>query len=685
MKLCNIFNDHMMFQQGKPIRIWGSAAPGEEVTAELFSEKDSRIAHGVSGLAGTFLIELDALQASYVPYTLKVSSQEKTAVFHHILIGELWMAAGQSNMQFEAALTKEWDTLKEKLHTSDIRILTVRDTPDIHGYVNRAYEPQENLKGFTWSVADRPEQVENTSAVGLHVALELEKALKVPVGILDVAVGGSSIESWLARETLENDPVILRHLKKQNRYMDRSNHNTFQNLNFTQMTGIYNERLAPLVNYPFKGVLWYQGESNLGGFEEARYYEHALLTLFTSYRDAFRSPSMPFLCSQLAAHNYAAADRYALCYMNEAIEQACRRDGNACSVVIRDIPYDYVGKPDYYWHPVHPIIKEPVGKRMARLALYREYGAKKVYGFTGVESCTFSDDEATVVFEPTYGKLAVGKGRDVLGFTVAGEDGVYHEAVGRITGDYTVSVASPYVSRPAHLCYGFYTFNDSCNLTNALGLPVLSFRTEREDAGDKPYYDIQKWTSCDFPRVFENTSEPSFGVSRYRPTWRRGTIFGETGIRLSFHTEDKTQGAASLLVRYEPTGKQGNFIGVSPVIDYRGHAHCLDNFRYLTFDLKNPNQRDILFWGLHIQVNANEVYKVCFRDFDSYSNYVIPPSEQFASYTVDLEKAINAHGDATLLTPAMRKTAHKLQFTFIDKESGCLLMDNIRLHNQTPF
>mgnify|MGYP002411287572 CR=1 FL=1 len=680
MKPCNLFADKMIFQRNKPISIFGAAQPGEEVAAELAGADGAYAAFAAADENGDFSVTLPALAASFSPYTLKVTGARDSYEFRDILIGEVWCAAGQSNMQFTAGASDGWESWKTEPGCAAVRILTMWDVPDENGFIDRAYLPQKNLAGhFKWTTAEKIGDSEIASAIGLEFALRLCRALDMPVGIVGNGVGGSDIDSWLPREAIEGDGRLLAYAKRRGRYVDASNHNSFGTLNYTQMSGIYNERIAPIGRYRLAGVLWYQGETNLGAFDDALHYEAMLKALIASFRRDFRDERLPIICSHIASHHYGADDTAVAC-VNEAIDYACGAAGGAYPVPILDIPLDYIAeKPGYYWHPIHPTLKRPVAARMAGVALDAVYGKASPYGFARCKSCEAAGGALRLAFDGAYGGLRSSNGGGVIGFTACGEDGIYYEADAKITGENTVDVRSEYVNEPLAACYGFYNFNDNCTLENGLGLPVLPFRTRREDPAEKRYYQIQRYMGCDHETVFENMFSPVCGLSAYRPAWSAGTVCECRGAEIFFDKEVKSRGASSLRVEYGPCVQAGSLVGISPAIDYVNYRHGLDRYRYLSFDIKNPNGRDIVFCGILFKTAPDTVYRLGVKD--APADFAVAPSDGFRTLTVDLGTGLNRAGQPEDLSPERRKTAYRMQFTFFDAHKGALYLDNIRLHD----
>ena len=376
-----LFTDHAVLQSGMSVPVWGTAAPAEKVTVTLLKQHCTATA----APDGRWLCRLPKLTPGG-PFDMTIAGTNTLQV-HDILVGEVWVGSGQSNMVFTvskkaasfAGMLDE-DKVIAAANYPRIRMFTVKDA--------KSATPLTTMSG-EWLVAS-PETVGRFSAVGYLFARDLQAELKLPVGILTVAYGASTAEAWLPRPAIENDPLLKPALDRfdtlRNFYTTHPGATTDQapqgpqTLNARpskpgplrdpvqdqhQPTVLFNAMLNPVLPYAMRGVLWYQGESIVGGRAGVELYPHTMDTLVSQWRTLWGEGDFPFFAVQLAALGNASNNPS----VREAQTKILALPNTGLAITID------IGDPTN----VHPKNKEPLGDRLARLALAKTYGRKIEY------------------------------------------------------------------------------------------------------------------------------------------------------------------------------------------------------------------------------------------------------------------------------------------------------------------
>lgn len=477
-----LFTDHAVLQSGMSVPVWGTAAPGEKVTVTLLQQHCTATATP----DGRWLCRLPKLTPGG-PYDMTIAASNTVQV-HDILVGEVWVGSGQSNMVFTvskkaasfAGMLDE-DKVIAAANYPRIRMFTVKDA--------KSATPLATMSG-EWLVAS-PETVGRFSAVGYLFARDLQAELKLPVGIVTVAYGASTAEAWLPRPAAEADPLLKPALDRFDTlhtfYSTHPGATTDQapqgpqTLNARpskpgplrdpvqdqhQPTVLFNAMLNPTLPYAMRGVLWYQGESIVGGRAGVELYPHTMDTLIRQWRTLWGQGDFPFFAVQLAALGNASNNPS----VREAQTKILSLPNTGLAITID------IGDPTN----VHPKNKEPLGDRLARLALAKTYGRKIEYSGPQYESFKVEDNAIRLTFSHLSGGLTA-HDAPLKQFEIAGEDRTFVPAEATIEGP-TVIVHNPQVPKPIAVRYAWSNYPEGCNLYNTAGLPAAPFRTDTWDA-----------------------------------------------------------------------------------------------------------------------------------------------------------------------------------------------------------
>ncbi len=459
IELPDIVGDNMVLQQQTDARIWGTSEPKATISVkadwlgDLVSTKADKDGHWM------LTLKTPVAEKCEHQITLSENGREQLTL-QRVLIGEVWFASGQSNM--EMPIEGFWNC---PVNRSNEVIATSAQNPwmrlamiEKNGQTKRV----ETCKG-RWQLPS-PATTGSMSATAYFFAQMLQQALDIPVGVIVSAWGGSKVEGWLPEDIVSGyDDVDIE--KEQ-----REGWNG-QWWHYYTPCIMYNGMLWPLRHYTVHGFLWYQGESNVG---KDQIYPERLKTMAQLWRSDFggTTESMPFYIVEIAPWGgYGEWDSSAL--FRECQHRAADMIGNSGVVCTNDLvePYE-IGQ-------IHPAEKREVGYRLAYMALNRTYGMKQIAcDSPEYDHMDIVGNEAEVFFR--YAEQGLSPWQDITGFEVAGADGKFHAAQARLNESHkSVMVSAPEVDTPVAVRYCFKSFHPG-NLKNARGLPVVPFRTNHQ-------------------------------------------------------------------------------------------------------------------------------------------------------------------------------------------------------------
>jgi sialate O-acetylesterase len=454
--LPRVLGHNMVLQRDKPVAIWGTAAPGEAVAVQFGAQNPRTVADA----SGHWQVMLKPLAASATPADLTIKGNN-TIQLHNILVGEVWLCSGQSNMEYTMRKSSKV-TLPPGADTTARRELDRAHDPAIRIFlVDRKTLGKPDSLHRGWSVA-QDSALRSFSAPAYFFAKELHQKLGVPVGVVSSAVPGSRIEPWIAAEAFAQDPTFA------NRKVDGD------------PAKFYEPMIRPLAPFALRGFLWYQGESNCF-LAETTTYTQKMRLLIQNWRTAWHDASLPFYYVSLAPFKYSESKGNKV----ELAKETLPRFREAQEAVLQ-VPHtglivttDLATKLD----DIHPPYKWEIGRRLAWLALvdtYRQVGhpISPVYSRMKVKGKV-----ATLSFTPNTPLLSINE-QPLTGFEVAGADGVFVPAQAQVhTSQVQVSAAA--VPHPVAVRFGWDEAAQP-NLFSTAGLPVRPFRTDKLAAVSRP-------------------------------------------------------------------------------------------------------------------------------------------------------------------------------------------------------
>jgi sialate O-acetylesterase len=475
--LPNLFTNHMVLQRGIKIPVWGRASSGERITVTL----GSNVAVTTTNANGKWMVKLKPMKSGG-PYTLKVKGED-TLEFSDVLLGDVWICAGQSNMELPVRRSTSSKNEIANSANPQIRLLTI-------DHQANADSTRENVNGVWFEC--NPATVEGFSAVGYYFGRKLEMELNVPIGLIDIGWNATRIEAWTSRDALKRLESGKIEVAAYERSAPQDDLNAMKNYeeklkeykdafskgNTTieaperprparkvpsSVGSLYNYMISPLIPYGIKGAIWYQGEANAKSAENAIEYRKQLPNMIKNWRDDWGQGSFPFIFVQLP--NFQSTGFWPL--MRESMLKTYLADKKTGMAVTIDIGH----KTD-----IHPSNKQDVGYRLALQALNIAYKKKNIVSQGPVfKSMIIKNREVTLSFDHSGSGLKT-KQNELKGFKIAGSDQQFYDATATILKD-RVIVSSDKVSSPVAVRYGWEDYPD-CSLYNMENLPASPFRTD---------------------------------------------------------------------------------------------------------------------------------------------------------------------------------------------------------------
>jgi len=438
LRLAAVFDNHMVLQQQSPTPIWGWSYSTQDVTIKVsWDTATVKLKTDNTAFFGATLFT----PVAGGPHTITVKAGNETVTLTDVLVGEVWLCSGQSNMEWSMNASADGRQDMVQVNDPNIRIF---DVPN-----SAAMTPQVRGEG-EWKVAN-PENIRSFSAVAYYFGKKLNNELHVPIGLINASWGGTPAETWTPRESIEANPLLLAAAKQQPdvRWCPSA------------PAVVYNSMINPLLPFRIAGALWYQGEANTVA---PATYKLLMETMITDWRKHFQH-DFPFYYVQIAPYAYGEGEKGTLIREQEVKMLEIAKTG---MVVISDHVDDV--------NDIHPKYKKPVGERLANLALADTYGKKGIAYLNPLYKEMKAEKGKIRLSFVNIPNGLMAKGNALADFTIAGEDKVFYPAKAVIDGN-TVVVSAKEVKNPVAVRYAWKN-NALPTLFSKEGLPVSSFRTD---------------------------------------------------------------------------------------------------------------------------------------------------------------------------------------------------------------
>jgi len=453
VRLPGIFTDHLVLQRESKVAVWGWADAGEAVKV-TGSWPDAKPAEAKADGDGNWRVEIPT-GAAGGPFELTVSGKNTLAV-KDVLLGEVWVCSGQSNMEWSLGpvVGPGVTNFESELKTADQPNIRLFHVP--HNKVNT---PQKDVAA-KWGVCS-PDSVKDSSGVGYLFGRKLQEELKVPIGLIQTTWGGTPVEFWMSEPAMRAIPDLAAAIDARKSAKSEQDWSV-----------LYNGMVAPIIPYGVRGFIWYQGESNA---KRALQYRTSFAAMIRQWRSEWGRGDLPFYFVQIAPFEYIKFEKeppkdwgHPSAELREAQLVTLSAVPNTGMVVTTDITDDV--------KDIHPKNKQDVGARLARWALARDYGRKDVVVSGPIyKSMKVEGDSIRLTFDHLGGGLTC-KGDKLTEFTIAGADRKFVAAEAKIEGD-TIVVRSPELKQPVAVRFG-WSDTSIPNLFNKAGLPASPFRTD---------------------------------------------------------------------------------------------------------------------------------------------------------------------------------------------------------------
>ena len=451
--LSSLCSDSMVMQQNTEAKIWGTASANAQIT--VTPSWNGKAYKAKADSQGNWEVMVQTPKGSYKAYAIAVKGDGSSLQIKDVLIGEVWLASGQSNMEmpmrgfYNCPVEDAQEYICAPAAKDKIRMFTVP--------IKQSYEPLTQVDS-KWEGAE-PATIPGMSATAFFFAHKLNEMLDVPVGIVSCAYGGARIESWTPKEILETYPDE-----------DLSRETIEATMHYTRPYLAYNAMLCPVKGYTIKGFIWYQGCSNVGKHEQ---FVDRMSTMVNHWRECWndKEAQLPFYMVEIAPYRYKpqTAVSYAS-LLRQAQHEAAKTIPNCGIVVTNDLVESYEQD------NIHPANKKEVGDRLARLALNRDYGMTSIacYSPEAVECNVWGVNELAVWL--THCEDGISRWMEIEGLEVAGSEGIFYPVTYAFFewNPKVLRVRSEFVPDPCEVRYGWGDFNPG-NLKNCQGMPVSPF------------------------------------------------------------------------------------------------------------------------------------------------------------------------------------------------------------------
>lgn len=676
-RLYNYYDSEMLFKQNDEAIFAGVANAGKKITVELFDSQGNKVksSEAVADSNNTFKVSFVAPQGGFEEYTviLKDSGVE-FAKLENVVFGELWIAAGQSNMSYPLGQSKTGIESIEKGEKFNkwVRALMIPFYPQ-NGDENDLIpvDPQTEYHNAYWTNGEEA-SIHGMSAVGYYFANDLVNELQMPVGILNTSLGGSCIASWLSRDAIDGNEQVKQDFIENSDYIKHEKWKEDKQNIYTDMTANFNTKIAPLSNFRVSGMIWYQGESDISSEWSSERFARTYKLLQDSYTEHFSYSDrlLPIVCTQLAPFVYYSDTALAERNADFAALHNDRPDSIAVTS-IHDVPLTYIPVAG----GIHPESKLEVGERMAFAAMGLVYGKREVYSTATVESAEIKDSSIYIKLKNTGDGLAV-KGDALNCFTVCGDDGIYLPAEAEIISKDTVRVYCDLISSPKSAAYAYCATNFEANLyateNGELALPVSPFVTDKNY--NKHHWIERFWDDCESDKIWHSIGHETTG---YYSAW------ASENADISFTADDCYSGNNGMNIK-----SSSDEFSVNPVMTYfesdgtlkriSDNDHDYRDYGTMSFYIRNNGSSDIKLKNISVYRDFDYKY-IPAIDGTSEVSAVIPADGEWHKIAVNLNKLyLNGNRFGIAVTNKKLERTTGIVFNFEADGESDLSIDHIR-------
>ena len=664
----NFFTHNMLFQQNKDMKLFGMSTSGKVVSAELYAGSTLvDTASATVNKAGEWVIALPARKGDYTVYSIQIKENGTIMkTITNVLVGELWLAAGQSNMEYR--LDWEIGGAEEMANANDTYMRILYMVGDPIGSSGIPVEPARyDIDGANWLDASKGANIAGVSSNGYYAAKVMREKLNVPVGIINAALGSTNIQTWLSREIIDGNEMVKSCLELNGLYITENEAST-KTAVFTDMSAMYNTKIAPMEGLNIGGIFWCQGESNVDRKpNELGYYKEAIQALSKGYgkKFGFADGKMPTIVINIANQPYHH-DAQCIPKWIEEISDACKESPHIINIPLYDVGYTYSNPPDpSIAFPIHPNTKKPGGTRAGLAAAHNfcGYGEANYYAPT-VKTYEVRNGAIFITFDGVAdGLTTLDNSIGVHGFTISEKDGMFIPAKAEITSKNMVKIWHEDMKNPKNFTYAFNSHSITANLCNSYLVPAIPYRSDRNMTG---YFCSNDWMYCEDTSVYIN-----IGASgKEEPTWQAG-VASQTLSTLTVDNNVRYEGTGSLKVSYKTSA--ATTTGATLFYGYYLMPFPAQTYKTISVAIKNPDARDkkvSLLFGTQTGVN---LWKAPLSDTESTKTYsaTLKANSDFTIYTFALDNLVGLNTtDACNLA-----TCNRMEIMVEDSKSGTVYID----------
>lgn len=664
MKFYGLFRENAIIQRGYPVTVRGYSEKAAVCRLQGGGYQEEKTVTPDEN--GKFEVSFSSVLDVKSQFVLSLQDETET-ISIHLRFGDVLLTMGQSNMAYGVGTMRNREQILKNAQKADIAVFDIFEAyGQENGEIHRPDHPMDDFeKDWKW-IDGKNDEIGASSAIAVMTAIELNRKTGVPIGVVNTALGGVSIDTYLPRECADENEIIKNYLLSIDKYIPEGGaYNVYGGANYSQLGGIYNEKIAPLSKCKFKALLWYQGENGVSGFQAGQYFAVAMQTLIERYRKIFGEGVL--FCATNIALDYYNYSHWGYNYINEAIDAGTKAAG-AVSFPAYDESMEWLVQDGaLYYHPIHPVEKRLIASRFAK-AVYTACYTEKPWIPPYIAGVAKDGDRLIVDIAPSTVKLA---GKKIYGFTLAGEDGKFVIADAEVISDTQVCVHSPFIKAPKELTYAFSPYNNRCNLKTVDGDAVKQYRTTIDDASCGRYIELNAFGTCSEKYVEERNFGADLGCIGKAKVFESGRI---TRTNAALCTIQKDECGKHLLVRFQPTNKGYYYFGFSPEINIPGYDAGLEKYKYITLEMC-ADIDEVEFHGALIREEKGRVHRL------TGDERIVKLAKEYALYTLKTDVFIDGDLMAYPSNVESLKKANLLEFYFRSKQAGCLQVHSIVLHD----
>ncbi|XFA98612.1 sialate O-acetylesterase [Candidatus Izemoplasma sp. B36] len=655
MKAAAYFQNDMVLQREKPITIYGSCSNNEKIQLKIF-QKEVLVFEKQAFFSDSFLFVCPAFQDYTEKIFIELTSAEEKLSFSAYL-GDVFLLAGQSNMAYSFYVTDDYpsyvDNCKESL---PIRYLDLGDTEVEVEKIERPLQPLDEINQESiWFGNDKPNRRDGFSAIGVYFGHAYYQKHHVPVGLINVSVGGCSIDSFLPMEYIYCSKDIKNYLESKGKIKG----NEVSQISYTQTSGIYNQKVSPLKNVSFKAVFWYQGEHHVGSQEDGDFYYQSLVTLICSYRDIFNDQKLDFGCIQIANNYYPQDNGYGIPIINEAIQKAVLSTRDSFVVPI----YDFLLKWKNDRIGDNAMLIHPTNKYEVAMRLFDLYENPDILPI--ISNYVIEDSKIILTIDHACSRLKTSDGMPIQGFTIADKTGRYYKASATFLGKDKIVLENKHIQHPCDFMYGFYLYNKDANVCNEKEIPLLPYRSNKNHNDSNQLCAYHPLFDLYHENILELGFLPIIANPKSNKRFVNGTInvTGEMDISITDNSE--------LLCHYKVKTKGVNYFGVSPNLDLSGTKLRISSNELCEVEYTTTST-DLIFAGILVKTNDNHTVQFPVIKLTKESTSV--------NAIIGFDKANNADLTIRKIDQHFLQSIKQFQFIFETQKDVDIMINHIEFY-----